>query len=246
MSARQTRQAESAAARVQPPLRGTVLFVHGLWTTGAESLLMRRQLARHGWALRIFPYSSLAESMDQVARRCARYALALARRTLAPVHLLGHSLGGIVIYRMFETGALAPDRFSDDFCRVVFMGTPVRGSQSARALSAFAPARRLLGTVGGAVLAQGVPARWPFRAQLGLIAGTKAHGLGRLITRLEGPNDGTVAVAETELEGATDRCLLPVSHTGMWFSSEVVDQVAAFFDHGRFKPAPANQSDRSR
>jgi len=223
------------------PLRGTVLFVHGLWTTGAESLFMRRQLARHGWALRIFPYSSLAESMDQVARRCARYALALARRTLAPVHLLGHSLGGIVIYRMFETGALAPDRFSGDFCRVVFMGTPVRGSQSARALSAFGPARRLLGTVGGAVLAQGVlapgvPARWPFRAQLGLIAGTKAHGLGRLVTRLEGPNDGTVALHETELEGATDRCVLPVSHTGMWFSSQVVEQVAAFLDHGRFEP----------
>jgi pimeloyl-ACP methyl ester carboxylesterase len=242
VSARQTRQAET---------RGTVLFVHGLWTTGAESLLMKHQLARHGWALRIFPYSSLAESMEQVARRCARYALALARRTVAPVHLLGHSLGGIVIYRMFETGALAADRFSGDFCRVVFMGTPVRGSQSARALTDFGPARRLLGTVGGAVLAQGViphgvPARWPFRAQLGVIAGTKAHGLGRLVTRLDGPNDGTVAVAETELEGATDRCVLPVSHTGMWFSPLVAEQVAAFFDHGHFDQEDADPVDRSR
>src|SRR5689334_2119237 len=207
---------------------------------------MKHQLARHGWALRIFPYSSLAESMDQVARRCARYALALARRTLTPVHLLGHSLGGIVIYRMFETGALAPDRFSGDFCRVVFMGTPVRGSQSARALTQFGPARRLLGAVGGQVLEHGVPGNWPFRAQLGLIAGTKSHGLGRLVTRLDGPNDGTVAVIETELEGATDRCVLPVSHLGMCFSPLVSEQIAAFLDHGHFDRPQQDQADRSR
>ena len=241
MSAHRTRQADPSAAE-RPALRGTVLFVHGLWTTGAESLLMKHRLAHHGWSLRIFPYSSLAESMDQVARRCARYALALAQRTLAPVHLVGHSLGGIVIYRMFEMGVLADDRFSGDFCRVVFMGTPVRGSQSARALSGFGPARRLLGAVGGAVLAQGVPGRWPYRAQLGIIAGTKPHGLGGLVTRLEGPNDGTVAVAETELEGATDRCVLPVGHIGMCFSTLVAEQIAAFFDHCRFDSAP----DRSR
>lgn len=239
MSAHRTRQADSSAHE-RPPLRGTVLFVHGLWTTGAESLLMKHRLARHAWALRIFPYSSLAESMDQVARRCARYALALARRTLAPVHLVGHSLGGIVIYRMFELGVLADDRFSGDFCRVVFMGTPVRGSQSARALSGFGPARRLLGAVGGAVLAQGVPGRWPYRAQLGIIAGTKPHGLGGLVTRLDGPNDGTVAVAETELEGAIDRCVLPVGHIGMCFSTLVTEQIAAFLDHGRFDSSPAS------
>lgn len=223
-----------------------MLFVHGLWTTGAESLLMRHQLARHGWTLRIFPYSSLAESMDQVARRCARYALALARRTLAPVHLVGHSLGGIVIYRMFETGVLAPDRFSGDFCRVVFMGTPVRGSQSARALAGFRPARRLLGSVGGPVLEHGVPPNWPFRAQLGLIAGTKAHGLGRLVTRLEGANDGTVAVAETEMQGATDHCELPVSHLGMCFSALVAEQVATFLDRGHFDHSPPGGAERSR
>ena len=85
--------------------------------------------------LRVFPYSSMAEPMDRVARRCARHALQLAQRTEGPVHLLGHSLGGIVIYRMFETGLLTPDRFSGDFCRVVFMGTPARGSRTARVLA---------------------------------------------------------------------------------------------------------------
>lgn len=205
--------------------------------TGAESFLMRRHLAARGWALRVFPYSSLGETMDQVARRCARFALSLAQRTLQPVHLLGHSLGGLVIYRMFETGVLAPDRFSGDFCRVVFLGTPVRGSQAARFLAGHEAVRGLLGGVGRDDLLHGVPANWPFKAQLGVIAGSLPVGLGRVLTTLPDSNDGTVAVAETELAGATDRCVLPVSHTGMWLSSEVAARVAHFYDCGSFGAA---------
>jgi pimeloyl-ACP methyl ester carboxylesterase len=220
--------------RAPAPLRGTVLYVHGLWLTGAESFLIKRHLARHGFALRVFRYSSMGESMDQVARRCARYAQALAKRTQQPVHLVGHSLGGIVIYRMFETGLLEPDRFSGDFCRVVFMGSPVCGSQVARVLAQYGATRRILGQVGTRDLLHGLPTSWPFPAQLGIIAGTAGAGLGRLVTRFDGPNDGTVSVAETRLAGATDSCALPVSHTGMWLSPQTASQVAAFLQRGRF------------
>ncbi|MEO6079077.1 MAG: alpha/beta fold hydrolase [Steroidobacteraceae bacterium] len=217
-------------------LRGTVLFVHGLWLSGIESFLLKRQLAAQGWALRVFPYSSLSEPMDRVASRCARYAMALARRTLQPVHLLGHSLGGVVIYRMFETGLLEPDRFSGDFCRVVFMGTPSRGSQTARVLAKYATGWRLLGATGQRDLTCGVAEKWPFRAQLGIIAGNRSRGLGRLLSSFDVANDGTIAVCETQLEGAADHCVLPVSHTGMCLSTAVAGQVAAFLDCGKFTP----------
>ena len=211
-----------------------MLFVHGLWMTGAESFLLRRHLAAHGWRLKVLPYSSLAESMDVVARRCANYVLAIARRTLQPVHLVGHSLGGLVIHRAFELGLLPPGRFSGGFCRVVFMGSPVRGSQSARVLARSGPTRRLLGQLGGAVLPQGVPPRWPFAAQLGVIAGISPHGLGRLLTPFNGPNDGTVAVAETMVDGATDSCEVRATHAGLWMSGEAAELVARFLDTGSF------------
>jgi pimeloyl-ACP methyl ester carboxylesterase len=219
------------------PIRGTVLFVHGLWMNGAESFLLRRQLSTHGWALRVFSYSSMSEPMDRVASRCARHALQLAQRTEGPVHLVGHSLGGIVIYRMFETGLLAPDRFSGDFCRVVFMGTPARGSRSARLVAQHGAIRRLLGVAGARDLLEGLPSGWPFTPQLGILAGDRPRGLGRVLTRFDEPNDGTVCVTETCLEGASDRCVLPVSHSGMWLSSAVARQVAAFLECGRFEPA---------
>jgi len=185
--------------------------------------------------------------MDRVARRCARVAQSLAARTLLPVHLLGHSLGGMVIYRMFETGLLAPDRFSGDFCRAVILGTPARGSRTARTLAATAIGKRLLGTTGAGDLLDGMPERWPFPVQLGVIAGCRPHGLGRLITRFDEPCDGTVAVSETHIEGAADHRVLPVSHFGMNFSAEVTEHVAAFLDHGHFGAYYATDaSDRSR
>lgn len=231
MSVRHRRPAEAGAA----PSRGTVLFVHGLWLTGAESFFLKRKLAREGWTLRVFSYSSLGEPLDAVARRCARYARMLALRTLAPVHLLGHSLGGLVVCRMFELGLLAADRFSGDFCRVVLLGPPLNGSQSGRALAQITG--RLLGR-GGAVLARdtaGFERRcWPHDTQAGVIAGCSPHGLGRLIAHIAEPNDGTVAVSETLMEGAAGHCVLPVSHTGMLVSDDVAKQVLCFLDHGSF------------
>jgi hypothetical protein len=56
-----------------------------------------------------------------------------------------------------------------------------------------------------------------------------------LLSRLDGDNDGTVAVDETRLEGATDFCVLPVSHTGMWMSPLVAEQIAEFLAHGHFQ-----------
>ena len=73
----------------------------------------------------------------------------------------------------------------------------------------------------------------------GIIAGNRPRGLGRFLSRFDAPNDGTVAVAETLLEGATDRCVLPVSHSGMWVSPVVAGQVSAFLDHGHFEPQGA-------
>lgn len=224
----------ASPTRPADQLRGTVLFVHGLWMTGAESFLIKRNLAKHGWNLRAFPYSSFAEPVSRVAQRCARYALLVARRTLAPVHLVGHSLGGLVIYRMFETDLLAPDRFSGDFCRVVFMGTPVRGTQSGRTLARLTPLRKLLGAAGTEELLSELPRRWQHKTQLGVIAGDAPHGLGRLITRLDGPNDGTVAVSETAIEGATDRCVIHASHMGMLVAAETAEQIARFLEAGHF------------
>jgi len=67
-----------------------------------------------------------------------------------------------------------------------------------------------------------------------MIAGTKSFGLGFFTGGLERPNDGTVAVSETDHPRLTDRLTLPVTHTGMLYSKTVARQAAEFLRHGRF------------
>ena len=81
--------------------------------------------------------------------------------------------------------------------------------------------------------------RWSAERQLGVIAGDLSLGLGRLFGALGAPNDGTICVEETELPGASDRIVLPVSHTGILFSGEVARQTAAFLATGRFNAKSA-------
>ena len=233
MSASRTRRPGADAAPAAP-LRGTVLYVHGLWLTGVESFLLRRRLAENGWRLRVLPYSSIGERPESIASRCAREARRLAAGTDKPVHLLGHSLGGLILHRMFAMGLLEPDRFSGDFCRVVFLGSPVAGTRCGRDLAAWRFGPRLLGLAGTEELLDRKPRRWEFAAQLGVIAGNRPLGLGRLVTTFDEDNDGTVAVDETRIAGAKAHLVLPVNHSGLLIDADVARQTARFFEHGAF------------
>jgi hypothetical protein len=71
-----------------------------------------------------------------------------------------------------------------------------------------------------------------------VIAGTRPIGLGVLLGRLAGPNDGVVTVAETTIEGMSERILLPVGHSQMLISARVAQNVALFLAEGRFGALP--------
>ena len=68
-----------------------------------------------------------------------------------------------------------------------------------------------------------------------MIRGTRALGVGRFGGKHDEPNDGSVAISETQLEGLSDGIELPVAHSEMLLSSEVVEQVEQFVLHGEFK-----------
>jgi hypothetical protein len=67
-----------------------------------------------------------------------------------------------------------------------------------------------------------------------VIAGDASIGFAQFVAEFEEDNDGTVAVSETQLAGARDHMIMPVSHNGMLLSSRVVDQAAAFLKRGEF------------
>jgi hypothetical protein len=67
-----------------------------------------------------------------------------------------------------------------------------------------------------------------------MIAGVRPVGLGRLVGGLEPPHDGTVAVAETRVDGLADHVCLPVTHTGMLIAPGVAAHAARFLLTGGF------------
>lgn len=207
-----------------PP--AVVVYVHGLWMQGVEGLLLRKRLsARRDFRCVAYRYHSVREPMERLANALA----ALVFRLDAPcVHLLGHSLGGLVILRCLQRHPDLPPG------RVVFLGTPVRGSRAARMLAQVAVGRHMLGRAAAEELLEPAVRRWDCGRELGIIAGTAPVGLGNLLLTFGEQNDGAVAVSETELAGATASLRLPVSHSGMLLSARVAREAGSFLQHGRF------------
>jgi hypothetical protein len=76
--------------------------------------------------------------------------------------------------------------------------------------------------------------RWTHSHPLGIVAGSQPLGVGQLLAHFDEPNDGTVAVSETRMPGATDHIVLPVSHLGMLMSARVAREVGLFLTQGHF------------
>jgi pimeloyl-ACP methyl ester carboxylesterase len=202
-----------------------IVYVHGLWLTGVESWWLRHHLcARRDYTWCTFHYASLHSGMADIA---AALRELVAGIDAPAVHLIGHSMGGVVIMRMLELGPQFPPG------RVVFLGTPAQPSHAARTLRAHLFGRLMLGAA-ATELANDSDRRWSSARELGLVIGTHAFGLAQLLVHFDEPNDGVVAVAETAVPGARARIELPVSHTGMLLSARVADEVGQFLDTGAF------------
>jgi len=207
-----------------------VVYVHGLWMPGEESLVLKSRLA-HEFDLKLqtFHYSAVAAGIGTIAAQLDEFVRALA----APeVHFIGHSLGGLVIHRFLERFPVQPPG------RVVFLGTPSVGSRAAERAARFAPIAHLMGQSVAEELLRPQERRWTSPRALGIVAGTQRLGLGQLIAHFDEENDGTIAVSETCMPGATDHIVLPVSHLGMLVSAPVAHQTGLFLTQGRFSHPP--------
>jgi len=208
----------------------TVILIHGIWGQGLEMTLIKRRLEKeYGFDVLLFNYPSVRGTLDDNAEKLSKF---IAEKQLNGAHLLGHSLGGVIALRML---ANHPDTARG---KVVCMGSPLTGSRAVAFLSTQNWAEPFIGNSLPAGTVHTVANEWASHVcevrEVGVIAGTSPYGFGRLITTFDGDNDGSVAVSETQLEGARDHICLDVSHKSMLISAEVVDQAAAFLKRGEF------------
>ncbi|MBI2313684.1 MAG: alpha/beta fold hydrolase [Betaproteobacteria bacterium] len=213
--------------------RPAVVLVHGYGMTGLVMSPLGLRLARCGFATRNFTYRDVRAPLAENAERLSRFVESLG---CGAPHLVGHSLGGLLILRMLA------DQDHPAVGRAVLLGTPCCGSFAARWLYAHGATRWIVGKSVRSGILEERPG-WTGNGELGVIAGTRPIGLGRLIPGLPRPNDGLVTVEETRLPGATDRIALKVSHTEMLVSGPVARQVCAFLRDGKFRRPIAQSPD---
>lgn len=200
-----------------------VLLLHGLWMRGFAMAMLHRRLREEGFRVHQFEYMSVAAPPEQAISRLRKR---IQRLGPGPVHVVGHSLGGILALLACRDDDLPQGR-------IVCLGSPLNGSAAARGLTHRWGGDMLLGR-SKELLEHGLD-RWDGAREVGMIAGRSPMGLGALVGEVGTEHDGSVGVEETRLPGLSDHCVLETSHTGMLMSADVARQVVAFLREGRFE-----------
>lgn len=206
-----------------------IVLVHGIWMHGIVMRVMAQYLRRQGFQTHELSYDFLQRSPAENADRLAERIEAL---NASRVHIVAHSLGGIVTLHLL-------DRHPElAIGKVVLLGSPARGSGVARQLYANPLLRPLLGRSVESGLLGGAPA-WRGDRPLGVINGSGKLGLSQLLYGSGEDSDGVVAASETLHDAATDSAVVPRSHSTMLFSRTCAELVGRFVRSGSFA-APAN------
>jgi hypothetical protein len=215
--------ADPASVALQPvqaqPATSTrpVLLVHGFGGTKSSWHFVERALTAEGLTVDAITYTPFRTSVERLADRLAVEVERMLSRTGADkVHLIGHSLGGVVIAK-----AIAGGRLAGKVDTIVTLGAPFGGSPWAYLLPLGAIVRALRG---GSPLLRGL-ASTPVPEGVRWLA---------IMATLDVVVPGTRAVpAHAKVETVT---IGGVGHLGMLLSPQVVGSIVAAL--------PANQRRR--
>lgn len=213
-----------------------VVLLHGLHMNTLALRPLANFLKNQGFMVHLFRYYSVKDNIKTHSHRLRQF---LTIHNIHKVHLIGHSLGGLVIRQFLYDNQHQFSPITID--KVITLGTPHLGSTCAHYAKRLSPI--ILGNAYNGSLSGHCPPL-PSNITLGVIAGNKPNGLGKLLlsyhsqkiikNQYDDSNDGTVYVFETKLANACDHLVLPVSHTGMLFDKLVFDKVLTFLNLGRF------------
>lgn len=206
-------------------MKADVVLVPGLWNPSGVLWPLAARLRRGGYTPHVFAYRGRAPLEANVERLVRFVQDSVGER---PAHYIGHSLGGVLV---LETLNRHPEI---GVASALLIGSPVRGSFAGRRFGRERFGRWMMGAAARCWEAR--EARWTREAPLGVLAGSVAIGLGRMVGgALPGANDGVVCVEETAVDGMAASKLIREPHSWMPVSASVARLAETFMSTGRFE-----------
>jgi len=223
---------DASSVRNLHPAPGTVIvFVHGAIVNGHEMFLLRRRLKRLGYGVRQFHWHSITAGLEDNLTRLSHF---IAQTEADTLHVVGHSMGGVLVRLLFER---APDARPG---RIVAIGSPLIDCWVGRRFEALHPkiGPLLASRSVHDYLAAPIDPVWRGKREFGVLAGTYPFGIGAIFHDLPAPSDGVVLLGETQLQGIKDHVTVRLNHFGMLFSRRCAAAMARFLATGRFAETP--------
>jgi pimeloyl-ACP methyl ester carboxylesterase len=212
-----------------------VVVVHGLARTSRAMKPLARAFEQAGYTVVNVDYPSRQHPVEYLAPLAIEELGISQCGERETVHFVTHSLGGILVRYYLAHNEIPADL--PELGRVVMLAPPNKGSEvvdNYKKLPGFyflnGPAGMQLGTD-----EQSIPSQLPaVNFDLGVIAGSRTFN-PILSFFLPNPDDGKVSAESARVDGMRDYLLLPVTHTFLMRSQEVIEQAIHYIQHGRFR-----------
>ena len=202
----------------------TVVLLHGQGRSRLSMVVLGKRFRSAVYQTLNVHYNHKIDSLDEISDQLIEFIAKKAKTT--DYHLIGHSLGNVIIRNAFRKGSRTAGRSS--------LAPP---NQPAHLAKLFKKIRFTECSPGTAVKISQVEFYRSLpvpKVPFGVIAGDK----GQSLTFSE-PNDAVVTVESTKLDGMTDWILLPHGHTFIMNGKNTFEQCRHFLEQGSFKHSDA-------
>lgn len=205
-----------------PPPRETVVLLHGMGRTRASMAILAQRFRGAGYETANFPYSQKGPTLDQLSDSLRAFVEAEVKTPR--YHLIGHSLGNIIIRNAFRKG------FRPGLGRIVMLAPPNRPARAAKLLKENPIFVWATGDSGQRLSADEFYKDLPVPpVEFAVIAGDKGQSL-----TFKEPNDGLVEVEGTRLEGMAAFAIVHHAHTFLMNAGDTFALAKGFLETGRF------------